>query len=230
MALYLFFNSGYYIFRQCIRLDEPAMPLVSWLASMLILAVAPVAAATGPVAGAGLGHAFLGGLIQPLLGLDHLAFLVGLGLAALAQRRRPLLPLAFIAASLAGLALRTGGGDIPYAGTLVAFTVLGLGVVLIAGLRLPLVLWLAGAALAGLLHGYMHGGAARAAPLGSILVFAFGVALTQWGVMAAAMTLAGRFGQSADRALLTRRLAGGLVAGIGLVLVASAVAEIVAEA
>ena len=57
----------------------------------------------------------LSGLAHPVIGIDHLAFIVLVGIAAAASGRVLAAPLAFIAATLAGTAIHLAGVGLPLA-------------------------------------------------------------------------------------------------------------------
>ncbi|QDG78710.1 HupE/UreJ family protein [Labrenzia sp. PHM005] len=123
--------------------------------------VGAVTLAAGPaMAHTGSQLTVAGGLLHPVLGLDHLLALIGVGI--LAAQQRPLqtswtLPAAFLAAvaagSLAGFAGLTT--SIAEPGTLVSLVVFGLLIAAGRGIGLPLTLGVT--ALFGLAHGTAHG-------------------------------------------------------------------------
>jgi urease accessory protein len=102
---------------------------------------------------------FLAGFLHPMLGPDHLAAMVAVGLwaAIMGGRARWLLPGAFLLAMAAGGAIGQAGTALPFLehGILASVVVLG---ALVAGLaRLPLAAALPMVGLFGLLHGHAHG-------------------------------------------------------------------------
>ena len=123
------------------------------LAGAVTLAAAPATAHTGSQL------TVAGGLLHPVMGLDHLLALIGVGILA-AQRPRQTswtLPAAFLAAvaagSLAGFAGLTT--SIAEPGTLVSLVVFGL--LIAAGSRIGLPVTLGATAIFGLAHGTAHG-------------------------------------------------------------------------
>lgn len=160
----------------------------------------------------------LSGLAHPLIGWDHLMFLLGAAVLTVAARipagaARLLLGL-FALAGLVGTLLHAKGITLPAAGPVLAASllVLALGLVRVqwgASLAEPLAL------VAGLVHGYAYGEAivgAGAAPLGAYLL---GLALVQTLLMVAVHALWQRASRLSPLrvALLQRALAGLLTAG-----------------
>lgn len=149
------------------------------LATLTLAAALPLAAAahTGTDAGHH-HHGFMAGLLHPLTGSDHLAAMLAVGLwSALAARgRRDLVaaPLAFAGMLLAGALAGLAGATLPGVEPMIAASLLVIGLLLAARLRLPTA---AGAALVGgfaLFHGIAHGGelAGAAAMAGMVLATA----------------------------------------------------------
>ena len=99
----------------------------------------------------------LSGLGHPVIGLDHLAFIVALGIAA-AVVPGPLAVIAtFVALSAAGVLIHIAKLDVPMVEPLVALTVLLAGAALVWNRSVTRPMWVALAAVAGLLHGYAFG-------------------------------------------------------------------------
>lgn len=100
-------------------------------------------------------NGLLSGLGHPVIGLDHFAFVVGIGLLAAVAGFGPLLPVAFVAAMAGGLALHVAGIGLPGAELMVAASVLLIGLA-VARPRLGGHAWIEGGvfALAGTVHGY----------------------------------------------------------------------------
>lgn len=183
------------------------------LAPALLALIAPGAAlAHHPLGGAPMetfAHGLLSGVGHPILGFDHLAFLLALGAAA-ALTGRALAPLAFLGAMAAAAALRL---DPPFGEGLVALSLLALGLALAGGRGLGGGAALGLFALAGLAHGAAFGAAMTgvegeaAAPV--LAGYLLGLVATG-GALAALAAFAAR--RLAPAAL---RLPGAALAGIG---------------
>lgn len=164
-------------------------------------------------------HGILSGIGHPVIGLDHLSFIVGIGLLARIAGFGLALPGLFIGAMVGGLGLHLAGASIPYAELLLAVSVALIGVAV----------WMkrpgggswpeAGAfALAGLLHGYAFAEAVVGAETTPILAYIIGLAATQMTIATAVYYLAGA---GAGRPVLTPvaiRAAGAVIAVVGVAL------------
>jgi urease accessory protein len=104
-----------------------------------------------------LWEGLLAGLARPLLAPEHLIFVLALGIVAAASPMGLRVPAAFIAATLAGVLARTAAGGHALVEPLVAVSLLAAGLAFLSEPLLRHRLWVAGAAVAGLLHGYASG-------------------------------------------------------------------------
>ncbi len=168
---------------------------------------------------------FLSGLGHPIIGLDHLVFLLAAGLLAAQYgqsqgqnqgqgRQFLILPLAFIAASLAGTLLHLASIDLPGGEIAVALSVLALGLVLLLRATLPVAGFAALLALAGLFHGYAFGESIVGAETTPLLSYLAGLAIIQY-VLTAGLALAWRRLDPA-RPIFVQRLAGAAASLTGL--------------
>jgi urease accessory protein len=153
----------------------------SWLVRFSVfaagaLALAPVPASAHHVMGGKLPVTFMQGLLSglghPVIGLDHFAAIVGVGILAALIGRGVFSVLAFSAALILGVALHLASADIPAAELFVGLSTVLIGA-LVALRRSPgvplAVLLFAGA---GVVHGYALGESivgAEASPLGAYL-------------------------------------------------------------
>jgi urease accessory protein len=162
----------------------------------------------------------LSGLGHPIIGPDHLAFLVAVGVVTGVGGLSPALPLVFVAASALGVMLHAALLDVPAVEILVALSVLLAGMLLARGRPLPAAAWAALFGIAGLFHGYAYGEAivgAEPAPFGAYLV---GLVVIQGLLSIAVALVAARMHTSA----IAPRLVGAAIAGVGFaVLVANVV-------
>jgi len=109
--------------------------------------------------GAGEVHGFMHGLAHPLSGLDHVCAMVAVGLWATQMGGRSMcqVPLTFVGVMMLGGMLGMTAVPIPYVEGGIAMSLLVLGVLIAASVRLPLA---ASAAIVGVFavfHGYAHG-------------------------------------------------------------------------
>ena len=169
--------------------------IIGTLASQLALAHHAMGSQTPSTLFEGL----VSGLAHPVIGLDHLAFIVGAGLLAAAYPQRRWLPLAFVAATVAGTGLHLMLFDLPYTELAVALSVLALGGLLAAGRRPGAALVAGLFALSGLFHGYAYGEAVIGAEATPVAAYLLGFALIQYALCLTAMTAAQRLGTAAAR-------------------------------
>ena len=164
------------------------------------------------------GEGLLSGLGHPVIGIDHLAFLVGIGVVVGAFGLNIALPVVFVAASAVGVALHVSSVSLPLAEVVVALSVLLLGVLLARGARVPAAGWAALFAVAGLFHGYAYGESIFGAEQSPLFAYLLGLAIIQSavsvGVAALSRSMAG------GTVSLNARLAGAVVAGVGVAVLA----------
>lgn len=105
------------------------------------------------------GTSFVGGFLHPLMGLDHLLAMLGVGIISVLIGGRAIfwVPAAFVAAMLFGGTLGVFGVALPYVELGIAMSVLLLGVGIAAPRQLPMLVSMAVVGLFGTLHGNAHG-------------------------------------------------------------------------
>jgi len=156
----------------------------------------------------------LSGLGHPVIGPDHLAFLIAVGVAVGVGGLSLALPVLFVAASAVGVALHVAGLSIPGAELIVAASVVIVGVLIARGREIPLAVWGALFGVAGLAHGYAYGESiygAEPTPLGAYLL---GLVVIQSAV-ALGVAFLWR-GSGVAVSAFAPRLAGAVVIGVGL--------------
>jgi len=155
------------------------------------------------------------GLAHPVIGLDHLAFIVAVGLVAGVARLGTWLPIVFVVASIVGVLVHLQDVDLPLVELMIGLSVLGIGALLAAARGiLGRGVWIAVFATTGIFHGYAYGESivgAEPAPLWAYLV---GLALIQSAIGVGIAMLASR--PAWTPVALAPRLAGAAVFGIGL--------------
>ena len=155
----------------------------------------------------------LSGVGHPIIGPDHLAFLVALGIAVSVGRLSLLTPFLFLVAMACGVAAHVAALNIPTAELIVALSVLIAGVLIALDWRIPSGAWAAIFSIAGFFHGYAYGESiygAEAAPLSAYLV---GLVAVQTLVVVG-IALASRATWAASR--IGPRLVGAAICGVGL--------------
>ncbi|HEY9689319.1 MAG TPA: HupE/UreJ family protein [Coleofasciculaceae cyanobacterium] len=100
---------------------------------------------------------FMSGLAHPVIGLDHLAFVVASGLVAIGTRRGWIVPVIFVLAALGGTGLHLQSWNLPVPEVMVSGSVVLFGLLLALGRQLPVLALGAIALVAGIFHGYAYG-------------------------------------------------------------------------
>lgn len=165
----------------------------------------------GGTAGAGFGA----GMAHPFIGLDHLAAMVAVGLWAAQLGGRAILavPAAFLLTMTAGAAAAHAGVVLPAVESGIAASVLVLGLLVAAAVRLPLGTGLVVVAVFAAFHGHAHG---SELPQGaSAAIFAVGFVLAT-ALLHSVGVVTGRLLNGHLRWL--PRLAGAAVAGGGVLI------------
>lgn len=157
---------------------------------------------------------FLSGLGHPVIGLDHLSFVIAMGLLAGLLRYGFTLPIAFVLTSLIGTGLHLGGFDLPAPEFIVSASVLVFGGFLALTQKPPIVVILSLGAIAGAFHGYAYGEAIIGAEMQPIVAYLLGFATIQTAIALAGYGLAKK--GTSPEGQLNLRFAGFLIAGLGL--------------
>jgi urease accessory protein len=196
------------------------------LSALLLLAATAGADAHHPMGGTiprTLWHGFLSGLGHPVIGLDHLAFVVAMGLLAAPLARGALMPLAFLSAGAIGASLHLAGVDLPFAEAAVALSVLALGALILARRPAPTPALAALFAAAGLFHGHALAESIVGAELTALAAYFVGLVTVQYAIALAAMLFARWL--AAERPALARpavMAAGAAVIATGLAFLTTA--------
>ena len=195
------------------------MPSRIALAGLPVLFAAAPAFAHHPMGGA-VPSTFMQGLLSgighPVIGIDHFAFVVALGLAAAFMRNVWAPPLAAVAGMAAGCLLAVGSVALPMVEAAVALSVLLLGGMVLFGRGLPAPAAAILFAFAGLFHGAAYGAAVIGAEPTPVVAYLVGLAVVQMAIALGAAFLVRGVGKAASAAALQPRLAGAVCAGIGL--------------
>ncbi|MEB3181621.1 MAG: HupE/UreJ family protein [Nostocaceae cyanobacterium] len=162
---------------------------------------------------------FLSGLAHPVIGLDHLAFVVAIGLLSALVVRGALIPAAFVVAALAGTAIHILRGNLPGAEIVIALSVIGFGVLLILPNRPHWIVLALLGAVAGVFHGYAYGESIVGAGMSPLLAYLLGFTLVQYVVALAARQVGNLIiQQSINQSLPNKiRFAGMAICALGVV-------------
>jgi urease accessory protein len=156
------------------------------LATLCLLAAAVPASAHHPMGGATPGtlmEGLLSGFGHPIIGIDHLLFIVAVGVACYCFGQRIATAAVFLAGALAGTLVHLQAPNVPYADAWVAASLILLGVMFFrrsAWLHGKTAMMLFG--LSGLAHGYAYGEAIAGAESTPLLAYLAGFTLTQLAI------------------------------------------------
>jgi urease accessory protein len=178
--------------RDCVALLPPALLLI-----VLFPAIA-TAHPSGPTGG------LWSGLAHPLSGLDHLCAMIGVGLWAAQRGGRALwlVPLAFLGVMAIGGTVGMMGITIPLVETGIVASVLIVGCLVAAAVRLPLLATAGLVGLFALLHGHAHGLEAPEAAVG--ILYGLGFLASSAFLLALGVGLGWLACRRTDTAWLTR--------------------------
>jgi urease accessory protein len=156
----------------------------------------------------------LSGIGHPIIGADHLAFLLAIGIAVGIGGLNLALPTLFVLASAIGVMLHVNDINLPWAEMIVAGSVLLAGVLIARGRALSVWWWAALFTVAGLFHGYAFGESIVGAEKSPLQAYLVGLMLIQIALtVATALLVRWRGGGVSE---LAPRLVGAAIVGVGL--------------
>jgi urease accessory protein len=189
------------------------------LAAAMILTTTGAALAHHPLGGmtpTSVTEGFLSGLGHPVIGFDHLAFVIAVGLIAAFHRNRVVMPAAFVTGTIGGAALTLAAVTLPVAELVITGSVIVGGAVVMLGRVTDLRLAGGLAAGAGLFHGWAYGATIIGAEPTPILAYLAGFGLVQMAIAIGVAMLVHNVWKAVDAEALQPRLAGAVVAGVGV--------------
>jgi len=162
----------------------------------------------------------LSGIAHPVIGLDHFAFLIIAALLSftLQGKARYLVPLGFVAATVAGTLYHLASAELPMAETVIALSVLlgGMAVMLRHNIQ-ALTMAILFAAI-GVFHGYAYGESIIGAEQTPLLSYLMGFALIQYAVITGGAKLLSMLAARSEKAQsLAMRFGGAITATTGAV-------------
>jgi urease accessory protein len=159
----------------------------------------------------------LSGLGHPIIGIDHFAFIVSVGLMSHLAGRLALLPLLFVVGTALGCLVHVQGYNLPLSELGIALTIAVAAVAVALHARIPIGILTLVFLIAGALHGYAYGESIVGAEATPLVAYIVGFAVIQYciavGSGAALRTIVGR-GYLGETVALR-------VAGAGIAVVAS---------
>lgn len=207
------------------------------IAAVAAAATATPALAHHPLAGAPMetfSHGLLSGVGHPVLGFDHLFFVILMGIAALFTGQKLMAPAAYIGTMLVGCLMISLGATLPFTETVVALSLLVLGGIVLLGRGMNLTGAVALFGVFGLFHGAAFGGtiAGQEASMGPqvLIGYLIGLGVIQYAIAVASGWVAEKLLGISEAGAVNARLAGAVVAGIGLFLTLEAAESAVLSA
>ncbi len=192
---------------------------VSAFGTLAVILLAMPALAHHPFGGAApatLVEGFVSGVGHPMIGLDHLAFVVAAGLLAAVVARGFLVPVAFVTATLAGTGLHLAGLTLPAAEAVISVSVALFGALAVVRDRLNPAMVILLAAIAGIFHGYAYGEAVIGAESTPLFAYLLGFVSVQSAIAYTAYFLSQRIiNQNKTTGLISVRHAGFAILGAG---------------
>ena len=189
----------------------------------MILLPLSAAMAHHPLAGQPMQTFFdgiLSGVGHPILGFDHLFFVLAVGIASVFTGRPATAPLFFVTSMLCGVGLIIAGVNLPLVEYVIAFSLIAAGALIFSGYNSGLARSATLFSVAGLFHGWAFGETivGQESVLQSVVIgYLIGLAAIQWFIAYGA----GMFVKSSlnvlDSADPKARVLGGVVAGAGAV-------------
>jgi len=167
---------------------------------------------------------FLAGLAHPIIGIDHFAFVIAIGmLAALKQKGGIFIPVAFIIATMLGTGIHLLNIDLPVPEIIISASVLTLGVMLAMKNSPNLIGSIATVTIAGIFHGYAYGESIVGAQMTPLVAYLAGFAAMQLAISLTAFATTKYTFKIASQPALNLRFAGFLIAGAGAAFLSSAI-------
>jgi len=167
-------------------------------------------------------NGFLSGLAHPVIGLDHLAFVVASGLIAVGMEQGLLIPIAFAIATLIGTGIHLQGINLLFPEGIIALSVVIFGVILTLkkGLQTHSNLYTIALAtlamLAGIFHGYAYGESIIGAQVAALVAYLIGFTVMQLAIASGAFFLGSVIKEKlAKQATLISKLIGLAIMAIG---------------
>jgi urease accessory protein len=172
---------------------------------------------------------FLSGIAHPLIGIDHFAFIVSVGLLAAIERRGISIPVSFVLAAMLGTGAHLAKVSVPGVELFVSGSILLFGILLAIKNRPNSSAIASLSGLAGLFHGYAYGESIFGAETSPLLAYLLGftviqllVSLSVFWVAKATILKPATAGQASAKF----RSAGLVICGVGLAFLASQIVAV----
>jgi len=195
--------------------------MIKLLISSLIMAVSSAAPAFAhhPLGGTipqTFWQGFASGIGHPIIGFDHLAFLIAFGVLIAFLQARYLLIAGFIAAIAIGNILTVAGIQLGFVELVVASSIVLFGALVISGRGQSVLFLLPASIIAGLFHGYAFGETVIGAEPTPIFAYLFGLSVIQAVMIIIAGTVVRLTVKTTEPFAVGARLSGAVCSGVGL--------------
>jgi urease accessory protein len=190
-----------------------ALAGLAWLATP---SLASAHHAMGGATPATFTQGLLSGIGHPVIGFDHLAFVIAAGIATALIARRLLLAAVFVIATAIGCLGKVAFGiTLPVAEFVIAASVVAVGGLVMSGRAASAPVYAALFAIAGLFHGSAYAESIVGAEATPLVAYLIGFAMIQFTLIVCAAWFTRALVKGADRLTTEPRLAGAVVAGVG---------------
>ena len=169
-------------------------------------------------------NGFISGLAHPVIGVDHLAFIIGVGIVlGFGALRGVVAPIALVAAAVAGTVLGWSGFAVPGTEVMVALSLLCVAATIFFKPQYRQLLIVMGAATA-FFHGQAYAGAILGAETSPLIAYLTGFTVVQVVIAAGAYFVTRWVVENhQNQVAFARATAGTAIAGIGLLSVVAMV-------
>jgi urease accessory protein len=171
---------------------------------------------------------FMSGLAHPVIGFDHLAFIVTVGLFAALKPQGILIPISFVLSAMIGTGIHLLGVNLPVVELIVSASILLFGILLALKNSPNVLVMIVLSAIAGLFHGYAYGEVIFGAESTALVAYLVGFTTIQL-VLSGAAFFVGQKVLKGDFAKVSPSLksAGLVICGIGAAFFASNLSSLI---
>ena len=169
---------------------------------------------------------FMSGIAHPLIGIDHFAFILSVGLLAATQQKGIFIPISFVLSAMLGAGIHLAGFNTPGVELWVSASLLLFGILLTLKNRPNTTLIVGLSAIAGIFHGYAYGESIFGAESTPLLAYLLGFTVIQLVVAMTVFSLSKKF-LSGENQLPLWRSTGLVLSGVGLAFLSSAIINVI---
>ncbi len=167
---------------------------------------------------------FLSGLAHPIIGIDHFAFILSMGLIAASLVSGIWIIIGFLVAAMLGTGIHLMSWNLPIPEVAIALSVITIGILLALKKQLPLTVLIGLASIAGLFHGYAYGESIIGAKMMPLISYLAGFTVMQFIIAGGTMKLAQSFQNTLEaRQFSLIKYSGFAVVAIGVIALSSAI-------